>query len=193
MFGSKFRLVAAGVLFLIGVIAMSVAAEPRAPSLADRMEAYKGKRLSPEDLRERALYIQRLEAKYQPYAMAFFWAVGTEERDALKRQIDSEYAEIERIRSRGLAAAFDAVLPALAAPHLILIALAAAFAFRPLSFVLAVTALSGLMHQAFAVDFGVYVGSPSEYYLGALLAALALGAAAWFGVGLWERTRTAPQ
>jgi hypothetical protein len=193
MFGSRRRLIVAGLLFLVGVIAMAFAVEPRGPSLSDRVAAQQGQRLTPADLRARAAYIQRLEEKYRPYGLAFFWTTTDAEREAIKRQIDLEYAEIERIRARGPFAAADAFVPALAAPHLILMAVAAALALQPLAFVLAAMAVMGAMHQAFAAEFGVYVDSPSEYYLGAVLAALALGVAAWFGAALWQRIRAAPQ
>lgn len=193
MFANRIRLIAAAALFVVGIVLMAVATEPAGGTLQERMlEMQQSGPTSPAEMRARVAYIATLEKRYQPYAAAFLWANTTEQREAIKRRIDQELAELDRISERGLAAALDTFVPALASPHLILLALSAALALKPLAFVLAAMAVFGILHQPLAVDVGTYVGSPSEYFLGALLAALLLGVLAWFGVALWERSRAAP-
>ncbi len=140
--------------------------------------------MTPDQVR-RALEYQRterpilaLEPRYRPYAFAFLFSASAAEMEAVKRTIDSELAEREAVKERGLAGVPEYAIESLAAPDIVLMALGAALLFRGLAFVLALGFGIGGFHQMM-MQSGKLTGAPSEFYLADILAALAWCAVFW--------------
>lgn len=140
--------------------------------------------MTPDQVR-RALEYQRaerpilsLEPRYRPYAFAFLFCSSAAEMEVVKRTIDSELAEREAVKERGLSGVPEYATESLAAPDIVLMALGAALLFRELAFVLALGFGIGGFHQMM-MQSGKLTGAPSEFYLADILAALAWCAAFW--------------
>jgi hypothetical protein len=147
--------------------------------------------MTPDQVR-RALEYQRterpilaLEPRYRPYAFAFLFSASAAEMEAVKRTIDSELAEHETVKERGLAGVPEYAIESLAAPDIVLMALGAALLFRAFAFVLAFGFGIGGFHQMM-MQSGKLTGAPSEFYLADILAALAWCAAFWLARALYE-------
>lgn len=147
--------------------------------------------MTPDQVR-RALEYQRterpilsLEPRYRPYAFAFLFCASAAEMEAVKRTIDTELAEQETVKERGLSGVPEYAIASLAAPDIVLMALGAALIFRGLAFVLAAGFGIGAFHQMM-MQSGKLTGAPSEFYLADILAALAWCAAFWTLRALYE-------
>ncbi len=150
--------------------------------------------MTPDQVR-RALDYQRtdrpifsLEPRYRQYAFAFLFTASAEDVDTIKRKIDAELADAEGVKERGLGGVPEYALDSLAAPDIVLMALGAALLFRGFAFVLAIGFGIGGFHQMM-LQSGKLTGSPSEFYLADILAALAWCAAFWALRALYERRR----
>jgi hypothetical protein len=168
------------VLLCVGAVLRAILAVPENPQT-----------LTPEQLR-RALEYHRdarpvltLEPRYHPYVFAFMLAGSAAEVEAVKRKVDEELAESDAVRERGLAGVPEYAADALAAPDIVLMALGAALVFRGLAFVLAFGFGIGGFHQMM-LQSGKLTGAPSEFYLGAILAALIWCAIFWLARALFE-------
>ena len=147
--------------------------------------------LTPDTLR-RALEFQRaerpilaLEPRYRPYAFAFILAASAADMEAIKRTIDGELAAAEEVRERGLAGLTEYAADALVAPDVVLMALGGALVLRSLAFVLGIGFAVGGFHQLL-LQSGSLTGAPSEFYLAAILAALAWSAFFWALRAIYE-------
>jgi hypothetical protein len=148
---------------------------------------------TPETLRRALAFhqaerpLQSLEPRYRPYAFAFMFVASADEVRAVKQRIDAELAASAAVEERGLAGVPEYAAEALAAPDIVIMALGAAFAVRGLAFVLAIGFAIGGFHQLL-LQSGKLTGSPSEFYLGAILAALVWCALFW-AVRAWREGR----
>jgi hypothetical protein len=168
------------VLLCAGAVLRAILAVPENPQ-----------QLTSEQLR-RALEFHRgarpmmaLEPRYHPYVFAFMLAGSAAEMEEIKRKIDAELAESDAVRERGLAGVPEYAGEALTAPDIVVMAIGAALVFRGLAFVLAIGFGIGGFHQMM-LQSGKLTGAPSEFYLAAILAALAWCAAFWLLRALYE-------
>lgn len=147
--------------------------------------------LTPESLR-RALEYQRterpilaLEPRYRPYAFAFILAASTADMEAIKKRIDAELAAAEEVHERGLAGVPEYTVAALSKLDIVVMALGGALVLRSLAFVLAIGFAIGGYHQLL-LQSGKLTEAPSEFYLAAILAALAWSLLFWALRALYE-------